>query len=115
MICTFNGLNYGSKRCVPLEHVNKIISGKRVLVDAFKDVEVRSSWVWVALNPINRFLVRDKRREKDTENKLHEGEGRDGREGATSPGTPGVQETGKSRKNPILEPLEGHITLISDI
>ena len=70
MIFTFNGLNYGSKRCVPLEHVNKIVSGKRVFVDAFKDVEVRSSWMWVALNPINRFLVRDKRTEKDTENKL---------------------------------------------
>ena len=61
MIFTFNGLNGDPKRCVPLEPVNKIVSGKRVFVDAFKDGEVKSSWVWVALNPISRFLVRDKR------------------------------------------------------
>ena len=94
------------------EHANKAISGKRVFVVAFEDVEVRSSWVWVALNPISRFLVRDKRRVTDTEDKLHEDEGRDGREGAASPETPGAPETGKSRKDPILE---AHTTLISDI
>ena len=95
--------------------MNKTISGKRVFVDAFKDGEVRSSWVWVALNPISRFLVRDKRRETDIENKTYEDEGRHGREEATSPGTPGVPETGKSTKDPILEPLDACITLISDI
>ena len=100
---------------MPPEHVNKTISGKRVFVDAFKDGEVKSSWVWVALNPISRFLVRDKRREKDIENKPHEDEGTDRREGATSLGTPGVPETGRSRKDPILEPLDACITLISDI
>ena len=65
-----------------------------------------------------RFLVRDKRRETDIENKTHEDEGRHGREEATSPGTPGVPETGKSRKDPILEPLEGPqpcSTLISGV
>ena len=35
--------------------------------------------------------------------------------GAASPGTPGAPETGKSRKDPILEPLEDHTTLISGV
>ena len=52
---------------MPPEHVNKTISGKRVFVDAVKDVKVRSSWAWVALNPIGKFLVRDKRREIQTQ------------------------------------------------
>ena len=71
--------------------------------------------MWVALNLISRFLVSVKRRETDTEDKLHEDEGRDRREGAASPETPGAPETGKSRKDPILEPLEDHTTLISGI
>ena len=45
----------------------KTTSGKRAFVDAFKDVKVRSSWAWVALNPIGKFLVRDKRREIQTQ------------------------------------------------
>ena len=71
--------------------------------------------MWVALNPISRFLVSVKRRETDTEDKLHEDEGKDRREGAASPGTPGAPETGKSRKDPVLEPLEGRTILISEI
>ena len=63
MIFTFSGLNGGPKRCVPPEHVNKTVSGNRVFVDAFNDVEVRPSWVWVALNPVSRFLVREKSRQ----------------------------------------------------
>ena len=68
---TFNGLNGGPERCVPPEQVNKSVSGNRAFVDAFKDVEVRPSWVWVALNPISRFLVRDKRRETQTQRTSH--------------------------------------------
>ena len=45
----------------------KTTSGERAFVDAFKDVKARSSWVWVALNPIGRFLVRDKRRESQAQ------------------------------------------------
>ena len=54
----------------------KTASGERAFVDAFKDfkakkkkkdVKARSSWVWVALNPIGRFLVRDKRRESQAQ------------------------------------------------
>ena len=44
-----------------LEHVNKAISGKRVFLDAVKDIEVRSRWVWVALNLSGMFLVREKK------------------------------------------------------
>ena len=84
----------------PPEHVNKTMSQKRVFVVAFKDIEVRSSWVWVALNPVSRFLVRVKRRETDTEDKLHEDKGRDRRERPASPETPGAPETGKGRENP---------------
>ena len=36
----------------PQEHMNRSISGKTVFVDVVKDLEVRSSWVRVALNPI---------------------------------------------------------------
>ena len=35
--------------------------------------------------------------------------------GGASPGTPGAPETGKSRKDPVLEPLEGRTILISEI
>ena len=49
---------------------------------------------------------------EDTEEKPLKGGGRDGREVAASPGAP---ETGKSRKDPILEPLEDHTTLISGV
>ena len=71
---------------MPPEHVNKTISGKRVFVDAVKDVKVRSRWVWLALNRIRMFLVRDKRRKTDTEDKPHEEEGRDGQEGPQAQG-----------------------------
>ena len=50
--------------------------------------------------------------------KLPEDRGRDRREGAASPGTSGVQEAGKGRKDLILEPLEGSqpsATLISGV
>ena len=49
----------------------KTASGKRAFVDAFKDVKVRSSWVWVALNPIGlqvpckRQKKGDRHREQD--------------------------------------------------
>ena len=97
--------------------MNKTVSGKRVFKDTLKDVEVRSSWVWVALNPIGLQVPckRQKKGDTDTEDKLQEDRGRDGREEATSPGTPGAPEAGKSRKDPLLESLEGHTTLISDI
>ena len=79
-------MNGGPEWCVPPEHVNKTISGKRVFVDAVKDVKVRSRWVWLALNRIRMFLVRDKRRKTDTEDKPHEEEGRDGQEGPQAQG-----------------------------
>lgn len=84
------------------EHVNKTISGKRVFVDAVKDVKVKSRWVWLALNLTRMFLVRDKEGKTDTEDK-HEEEGRDGPGGPTSPGTSGAPEaqSGKGRKDPI--------------
>ena len=98
----------------------KTASGKRAFEDAFKDVKVRSSWVWVALNPIGLQVPckRQKKGDTDTEDKLQEDRGRDGREEATSPGTLGAPEAGKGRKDPILELLEGPqpcTTLISDI
>ena len=98
----------------------KTASGKRAFVDAFKDVKVRSSWVWVALNPIGLQVPckRQKKGDTDTEDKLQEDRGRDGREEATSPGTLGAPEAGKGRKDPILEPLEGPqpcTTLISGV
>ena len=46
--------------------MNRTLSGKRVFVYAVKDLEVRSSWVRVALNPIERVLMRDKRGETQT-------------------------------------------------
>ena len=52
ILYTDNGLNGDPKRCVPPEHVNRTISGKRVFVDVVKDLEVRSSWVRVTLNPM---------------------------------------------------------------
>ena len=79
---TDNEVNGGPKWCVPLEHVNKTISGKRVFVDAVKDVEVGSHWVWVALSLTRMFLVGDKRRGTDTGDKPHEDEGRDRQEGS---------------------------------
>ena len=78
---TDNGVNGGPRWCVPPEHVNKTVSGKKVFVDSVKDVEVGSHWVWVALSLTRTFLVGDKRRGTDTEDKPHEDEGRDGREG----------------------------------
>ena len=108
-------MNVGPKRCVPPEHVNKTMPRKRVFVDAFKDTEVRSSWVWVALNPASRFLVRIKRRETGAEDELREDKGRGRRERAASAETPGAPETGKGREDPTLEPLEDHTTLISGV
>ena len=55
---------------------------------------------------------------EDTEENPLKGRGRDGREGATSPGASGAPEAGKGRKDPILEPLEGPqpcATLISGV
>ena len=66
ILYTGNGLNAGPKRCVPREHVNRTISGKRVFVYVVKDLEVRSSWVRVTLNPIERVLKRVKRGETQT-------------------------------------------------
>ena len=84
--------------------MHKTISGKRVFVDAFKDIEVRSSWVWVALNPISRLLVRVKRRESDTEDKLHEDKGRDGREGPQAQGPLDPQKLEKAGRTPSWSP-----------
>ena len=54
----------------------------------------------------------------DTEETPGEDGARDGREVITSPGTPGAQKTGRGRKDPSLEPLEGAQhwgTLTSDV
>ena len=83
---------------------NRAISGKRVFVDVVKDIKVRSSRVRVTFNPTDRVLLRDK---EDTVEEPLKGRERDGREGVKSPGTLGAPETGKGRKDPILEPLEG--------
>ena len=83
---------------------NRAISGKRVFVDVVKDIKVRSSRVRVTFNTTDRVLLRDK---EDTVEEPLKGRARDGREGTTSPGTPGAPEAGKGRKDPILEPLEG--------
>ena len=47
----------------PPEHVTRTISGESVSIDMVKDLEVRRSWVTVALNPANSILTRDKRGE----------------------------------------------------
>ena len=78
--------------------MNRTISGKRVFVYVVKDLEVRSSWVRVALNPIERVLMRDNRGETDTEEKPREDRGRDGRDAATSLGTPGAPRSWKRRE-----------------
>ena len=101
----------------PPEHVNRTISGKRVFLYVVKDLEVRSSCVRVALNPIEKVLMRDKRGE--TQRRSHV---------KTEAETGGMQpqawecleppKAGKGRKNPILEPLERLLscnTLISDV
>ena len=64
----FQWLEWWPQKMFAPEHVNKTVSGKR---DAFKDVEVRSSWVWEALNPISGFLIRHKRRETQTQGTSH--------------------------------------------
>ena len=95
------------------------MSRKRVFVYVVKDLEVRSSWVRVALNPTERVLMRDKRGETQTQRRSHV---------TTKAEMGGMQpqawghleppEAGKGRKNPILEPL-GRLpscnTLISDV
>ena len=86
ILYTDNGVNGGPKRWVPPEHENRAISGKRVFVDAVKDVEVGSHWVWVALSLTRMFLVGDKRRGTDTGDKPHEDEGRDRQEGPQAQG-----------------------------
>ena len=79
----------------PQEHMNRSISGKTVFVDVVKDLEVRSSWVRVALNPIDKVLIRDKRGETDTEKPREDG-GSDGRDAAASLGTPGTPRLEKA-------------------
>ena len=54
-------MNGGPQRCVPPEHGNRVISGKRVFVDVVKDLKVRSSRVRVTFNPTDRVLIRDER------------------------------------------------------
>ena len=54
-------MNGGPQRCVPPEHGNRAISGKRVFVDVVKDLKVRSSRVRVTFNPTDRVLIRDER------------------------------------------------------
>ena len=54
-------MNGGPQRCVPPEHGNRVISGKRVFVDVVKDLKVRSSKVKVTFNPTDRVLIRDER------------------------------------------------------
>ena len=88
-------MNGGPQRCVPPEHVNRAVSGENISVDVVKYLKVRSSPVKVAPNPIDRLLMRQMR--KDTEEEPCEDGGTDGREGATSPGTPGAPEAGKGR------------------
>lgn len=43
----------------PSEHVTRTTSGESVSIDVVKDLEVRRSWVTVALNPANSILTRD--------------------------------------------------------
>ena len=71
ILCTDNGLNGGPKRCFPPEHMSRTIFGKRVSVDVVKDLEVRLSWVRVALDPVGRFLIRDKKGETQTQRRRH--------------------------------------------
>ena len=61
ILYTDNGVNGGPQRCVPPEHGNRVISGKRVFVDVVKDLKVRSSKVKVTFNPTDRVLIRDER------------------------------------------------------
>ena len=57
----------------------------------------------VALNPISRFFVRDKR-ETDTEDKLHEDKGRDGREGPQAQGPLESKKLEKAGRTPFWSP-----------
>ena len=106
----------------------KTASGERAFVDAFKDVKAKkkkkrcqSEVILGVGGPQSNWQVPCKRQKKGvtgTEDKLHEDRGRDGREQATSPGTPGGPEAGKGRKDPILELLKGPqpcTTLISGV
>ena len=76
---------------------------------------MRSPWRRVALHPMTGPSKRQKRRDPDTEEKPREDGGRDGREVATSPGTPGapqkLEEAGRTlpwslQKEPTLEHLD---------
>ena len=60
ILYTDNGLNGDPKRCVPPEHVNRTISGKRVFIYVVKDLEVRSFSVRVAPNPMTASLQETK-------------------------------------------------------
>ena len=51
--------------------MSRTIFGKRVSVDVVKDLEVRLSWVRVALDPVGRFLIRDKKGETQTQRRRH--------------------------------------------
>ena len=56
-----------------------------------------------------------RKRDTDTEEQPHEDGGRDGREAATSPGTPGAPDDGRGRRDPPLEfPEEVQPCLVSD-
>ena len=48
----FQWVEQWPQRIFPPRTCEHDISGERVFADAFKDVEVSSSWVWVALNQL---------------------------------------------------------------
>ena len=60
-----------------------------------------SPWnIQLVLNPVMGVLIRDRRGDTDTEEKLREDGGRDGRDAATSPGMPGVPRSWKRQGGP---------------
>lgn len=82
----------------PPEHRNRTISGKSVFVYVVKGLKVRPSGVSVAPNPIERVLMRQKRRNTNIEEKPREG--RDRRAAAASLGMPGAPQSWKRQEEP---------------
>ena len=84
----------------------KTTSGERAFVDAFKDVKAKKKRCQGEVilgvgGPQSNWQVPCKRQKKGvtgTEDKLHEDRGRDGREQATSPGTPEAPKLEKAER-----------------
>ena len=84
----------------------KNLFGNRVFANVSEGSEMSLSWTRAALHPTTGVLVRCRRGAADTE-ESHEDGRRDGKDVATSPGTPGAPDTGTGRRDPPWSPCPG--------